>query len=187
MHLQLRCEVCGRKVFGKPFRVNIEGAKLTVCNDCSKHGKIVWEEELKPKTGKPKAKAQLPLKIPSRRTPEAPSGTTLELVEDFDLRIRQAREKLGFSHEELGKKINEKLSLLRKIEMKKMRPDNVLATKLEHTLKIELIVPAQEEKALAHQPTMAKPVNQVLTLGDIIQENEKDKKAKEDPTERKQS
>ena len=109
----MRCEVCGSKIYGKPYKVMIEGAKLTVCNECSKHGTIVWEEQTpKTITLKPKSTPQ-PLKIQSKKPPETTIDTSLELIENFDLKIRHAREKLGLSHEELGKKINEKVSLLK--------------------------------------------------------------------------
>lgn len=181
----MRCEVCGRKIHGKPYKVIIEGAKLTVCDDCSKHGKLTWKEEPKPKAVM-KPKGQIPpLMVQTRRSQETvPTDTTVELVENFDARIRQAREKLGLSHEDLGKKMNEKISLLRKIETKKMTPDNLLAAKLEHVLKIKLIIPASEEKIKVPPSKVVKPVNQELTLGDLIQ---LDKKGKEGKTGRKQS
>ncbi|MBX5328110.1 MAG: multiprotein bridging factor aMBF1 [Candidatus Bathyarchaeota archaeon] len=181
----MRCEVCGRKIFGKPLRVIIEGAKLTVCNECSKHGTTIWEET-KPKVATPKPKATLqPLKTQSKKTTEAPVDAGLELIENFDSKIRQAREKLGLSHEELGKKINEKISVLKKIETGKIKPDNVLTTKLERALKVRLLVPASEEKT--PQTNITKTSTRELTLGDLIQLNKKDTEREEDKTERKQS
>ena len=185
----MRCEVCGRRVHGKPFKVVIEGAKLTVCAGCSKHGTQTWEDEPTPKAvTKPKGPRQ-PLTVLIKKPQEAaPTGTAVELVEDYDAKIRQAREKLGISHDDLGKRLNEKVSLLRKIETKKMTPDNVLAAKLERTLKIKLIVPASEEKVKVPPSKMAKTPSRELTLGDLIRIDDKSKKTKkEDTTERKQS
>lgn len=171
----MRCEVCGRKIYGKPYRALIEGAKLTVCMECSRHGTLL-KEEVKPK------KITLKPKVSLSKTPklkEASINTSMELIENFDQKIRQAREKLGLSHEELGKKINEKVSLLKKVETRKIKPDNKLAAKLEYTLKIKLLVPVQEEKIT--QPKLPKSSNRELTLGDLIQLN---KKQAEEPTER---
>ncbi len=180
----LRCEVCGSKIHGKPYTVIIEGAKLTVCNECAKHGKAV-SDEAKPKTTTFKPKTASPqFKVHSKKPSENTVEATQELVENFSLKIRHAREKLGISHEELGKKINEKVSVLRKIETGKMKPDNMLAAKLEHTLKIKLIVPVSEEKI--PQAKLPKSVTRELTMGDLIQLNKKDK-GKEEPTERKLS
>ena len=178
----MRCEVCGRKIYGSPHRVMIEGAKLTVCNECSKHGTTTWEEPTrKTITLKPKSTAH-PLKVQSKKPPETTIDMSLELVENFDLKIRQAREKLGLSHEELGKKISEKVSLLKKIETKKMTPNNRLAAKLEYALKIKLLVPPAKEKI--QQTSIPKSTSHELTLGDLIQIN---KKEKEEPAERKPS
>jgi putative transcription factor len=177
----LRCEVCGRKIYGKPNRVVIEGAKLTVCNTCAKHGKTTWEEPAPKITSKPKTRPQ-PLIIPSTKPTKTTVDTSIELVENFDQKIRQAREKLGLSHEDLGKKINEKVSLLRKIETRKMTPDNKLSAKLEYALKIKLLVLTKEEKAT--QKSIPQQANHELTLGDLIQIS---KKQKEEPKERKQS
>ncbi|MEM2994413.1 MAG: multiprotein bridging factor aMBF1 [Candidatus Bathyarchaeia archaeon] len=176
----MRCEVCGGKIHGKPYRVIIEGAKLTVCVRCSKHGVATWEEEPKP-MAKVKTVILQPSKTESAEPPMVEAN--LELVDGFGLKIKHAREKLGLSHEELGKKLNEKASLLKKIETEKMTPDNKLAVKLERLLKVKLLVPKTEEKTPL---TVSKPINRELTLGDLIQLDKKEKE-KEEPQERGQS
>jgi putative transcription factor len=177
----LRCEVCGRKIHSSPIRAEIEGAKLTVCVECSKHGKIIWEEDPTLKREVPN-KPLTPISVrTTKRKSEASVDVSQELVEDYYSKIRQAREKLGISHEELGKKISEKESVLKKIETRKMAPNNMLVTKLEHALKIKLLVPVSEEKI---KPEGPKPPNRELTLGDLMQLNNK---GGEEPTERKPS
>ena len=145
-----------------------------MCNECAKLGTSTWEET-PPKALAPKLTARLqPVGIQSRKKPVATVDTTKELVGDLGTKVRQAREKLGLSHEELGKRINEKVSLLKKIETGKMTPNDVLATKLEHALKVKLIVPTSEEKIpLMKTPKLA---SQALTLGDLIQLGKKDEK-----------
>ena len=169
----MRCEVCGCKIHGSPIRAIIEGAKLTVCSECSKHGKIIWEEPALKQGPTRKPLAPIPVK---KKTLTATVDITQEVVEGYDSKIRQAREKLGISHEELGRKINEKASVLRKIETGKITPNNMLATKLEHALKIKLLVPVSEEK-IPHQ--IPKLPNRETTLGDLMQLN---KKSREEPT-----
>jgi len=181
---QLRCEVCGRKINGKPYNVIIEGAKLIACNECAKLGKTYREESrLKIPSSRSKV-GPIPLRT-SVKKPQAPQvDTSHELVENFDVKVRQAREKLRLSHEELGKKIHEKVSLLRKIETGKMAPDNRLATILEHALKIKLIVPAKEEKVPQAKAGKIEP--RELTLGDMIQLGKKGTE-EEDTTGRRPS
>ena len=178
----MRCEVCGHKIYGKSYKVMIEGAKLMVCNECSKHGKIIWEEPRpKPSMLKPVATLRQ-ARARSRKPPETTVDTTQELAENFGSKARQARERLGLSHEELGKRINEKVSVLKKVEAGKMTPNNILAVKLEHALKIKLLVPASKERIT--QANVPKIRSQELTLGDLVQLS---KKREEDSTERKRS
>lgn len=107
---------------------------------------------------------------------------TTELTEGYASKIRIAREKLALSHEDLGKKINEKASLLRHIETGKVAPNNQLASKLEHALRIQLMVPIADEKSTTQVHRAA--ANEEMTLGDLI---DLDKKSGEEPTKRKQS
>ncbi len=176
----MRCEVCGHKIHTEPVRAIIEGARLTVCIECSKHGKIIAHEEADMMQKQIK-KAEAPITLVQKK-PSAPKvQITEELAEDYTLKIKAAREKLGLTHEELGKKINEKASVLRNLEAGKMAPNNQLASKLEHMLKIKLLVPISEEKVTKGIP---KTAGQELTLGDLIELN---KKGGEAATERKPS
>ncbi len=197
----MRCEVCGRKIHANPIRANIEGAKLTVCAECAKHGKIIYpdEENTAPKSpflivasgssigsapasssgaAKPKKQPQM---LQKKRNLVAKVEITQELVEDCAALIRVTREKLGFSHETLGLKINERASVLKHVELGKMVPDNLLASKLERALKIKLLVPIEEDKPA---PVLVVDKNQEMTLGDII---EIDSNPSEEPKRRKPS
>jgi len=177
----VRCEVCGRKIHGKSLRAEIEGAKLTVCIECSKHGKIIRTEEFDYRQKSPKkGLVSIPF-IQKKKRVQTRVDITQEVVEGYDSKIRAARERLGLSHEELGKKISEKASVLSKLETGKMTPNNMLVTKLEHALKIKLLVPIIEDKISQELPKSSNPEP---TLGDLIQLN---KKVAEEPTERKQS
>ncbi|MEM3653947.1 MAG: multiprotein-bridging factor 1 family protein, partial [Candidatus Bathyarchaeia archaeon] len=94
-----------------------------------------------------------------------------EIVEDCARKIKNAREKAKIKQEELAKRINEKLSVIQKIEAGKMVPDLRLARILEHFLKIKLIVPKSEPVV----PTNSKIPE--LTFGDIVKIKSKDKKS----------
>jgi len=141
----MRCEVCGRKIFGEPLKAVIEGAKMVVCGNCAKFGTVYLEATPLPTLPKSKI-AKHPITLSSVKKQSPKIIETLELIDNFSPKIRQAREKLGLSHEDLGRKISEKVSVLRKIETGKMTPDHQLAEKLEHTLRIKLLVPPSEPK-----------------------------------------
>ena len=60
------------------------------------------------------------------------------LAPDYDQRVRDARERAGMKQEELADDLNEKLSLIRKIERGEMRPSEDVRGKLESSLGISL-------------------------------------------------
>ncbi|MBI2184706.1 MAG: TIGR00270 family protein [Thaumarchaeota archaeon] len=139
------CEVCGEPIRGVPQTVMIDGGKLTVCGHCSRLGTPVAAPVALPKsfpkslaTNRPRPAPRLRNPTPLLKEPE------LDLRPDYNLVIRQAREKLNLSQEELGRKINEKPSVIRLIETARLKPDNVLASKIKHFLKVDLLIPAEE-------------------------------------------
>ncbi len=160
----MRCEVCGRRIIGPPSKASIEGAKMLVCGECAKLGSLVWEARTEPRFKKMARRMPAPV-LPPRKQPPISVADDLELVDNFGAKIRLAREKLALTHQELGKKISEKVSVLRKIESGKMTPDNLLTEKLEHALRIKLLVPVSEPKVL-NKAVVARPASP--TLGDLL-------------------
>jgi putative transcription factor len=136
---------------------------MSVCSECSKLGSGYWEP--KPQQRAKKSIKRQPITSFLKRKQLPTVTETLELVSDFAPLVRQAREGLGLSHEDLGRTIRERVSVLRKIESGKMVPDLALAEKLEHTLRIKLRVPPSEPKA--QLTPSSKPRG--TTLGDLIQ------------------
>ena len=135
---------------------------MIVCGKCVKLGSGYWEERPRHRL-KRVAKPQPRISISGKR--QSPKLTeALELVDDFGLRVRRAREGLELSHEDLGRKIGEKVSVLRKIESGRMTPDHRLAEKLEHALRVKLLVPPSEPKA----PSTALSQPREITLKDVV-------------------
>jgi putative transcription factor len=91
---------------------------------------------------------------------------------------------LDFPTKNWASELNEKVSLLRKIETGKMTPDNKLAASLEHALKIKLIVLAKEDKVI--EAKIPKKPSRELTFGDLIQLKKKGGD-EEETAERKRS
>jgi len=170
----MRCEVCGRRIIGPPFKAMIEGAKMLVCAECSNLGSVYWEAKTEPRMKKISKRLSQPVIAP-RKQPSIIVEESVELIDDFGAEVRRAREKLGMSHEDLGKKISEKVSVLRKIESGKMTPDNLLIEKLQHALKVKLLVPVSEPKVPSKTLATSRP--SPPTLGDIAQvKKEKEKR-----------
>jgi putative transcription factor len=68
-----------------------------------------------------------------------------ELTQDYDQRIRSARESRGLSQEELAGQLNEKASLIRKLERGDVLPSDGVQRKLERELDITLSESGGEE------------------------------------------
>jgi putative transcription factor len=143
------CEMCGKDV-ETTSRVRLERTVLGLCPDCAKFGTPVDPPPPAPEEDSP---------APSRShaggavvTATRPAGRPrrleerdlyqeigeLELAPDWGRKVRIARETLGWNPEELGKKLNEKKSVVLKIESGTMHPPDALVRKLEHLLKVRL-------------------------------------------------
>ncbi len=151
------CEVCGKKI-DKPYIVRIEGTEMKTCRECAKFG-----VEHKTWSRFPK-KSALPRKTQKRKSkPKIGQEVSFEVVENYSEIIRGIREKLGLSREDFGKKINEKASVIARLETGKMVPDIKLAKKMEKIFGIKLLEKVEEEKVSVSPSGSAE-----LTIGDII-------------------
>jgi putative transcription factor len=118
--------------------VLIDGTVFNVCNLCSRRGK-----------------PYVPSAGPKSKTINKPilkkTGATIKMTDDtilspeFAKLIREARMKKRLTHEQLGIQMNEKATLLRKLETGSLKPDEMLAKKLERFLGIKLYVSIEEE------------------------------------------
>lgn len=107
---------------------------MVVCKECAKLGTI-QKTPPKPKFQKNKKGKKTTQPKRNYRNDEP----TDELIEDYNVAVRKAREAKNWSREDLGKKINERVSVINRIESGKMTPDNKLTKKLEKALNITLI------------------------------------------------
>jgi putative transcription factor len=131
------CELCGRQTLEKKM-VIADGTVFNVCVACSKHGKPYVPPQVATKKKKP----------PLASKPQKKIGLADEtiLTPNFATRIREARMKMGLTHEQLGMKMNEKAQLLKKFETGSLKPDEILAKKLERHLGIKLYVTADSDE-----------------------------------------
>ncbi|PUA34411.1 MAG: TIGR00270 family protein [Candidatus Terraquivivens tikiterensis] len=90
----------------------------------------------------------------------------IDYVEDFHVRIKNARERMGLSQEELAAQLNEKVGLIRKIEQGEVKPPIELARKIEKFLKIQIIEEVEED--YPYGPFLSKPRPSGYTLGDVM-------------------
>lgn len=134
----MECEICGKSVpENNPIRAKIEGSVMVVCKECSKLGKV-QKAAPKPKFVK-QNKSNRKNTNTRKKSYSRNDEPSEELIEDFSNEIRNAREAKNWSREDLGKKINERVSVISRIETGKMTPDNKLTKKLEKALNITLL------------------------------------------------
>jgi len=100
---------------------------------------------------------------PIERLPKAVEDS--ELIEEYSRVIKDGREKLGITQQDLAFKAKERLTVIQKIEIGKMLPTMRLSKELEHILRVRLLVP-REELDLPSPPRRAAP-SPMVTLGDV--------------------
>lgn len=150
------CDMCGSKE--AMVVADVEGGILNVCNDCSSFGKI------KSKITGPKVDKKHQKGAETAKMHVQPEKEIIQMiVQDFARKIRDKREHLNLKQEELAKKLNEKESLLHKIEIGEFEPSIALARKLEKFLHLKLVEQHEEVKGI-----VPKTKSDAFTIGDFI-------------------
>ncbi len=158
----MRCEMCGKEV---PYLKTalVEGAVLRVCDRCARFGKEIDEREArKYEKGNPALVEKLEMRERRMRERDILEEDEV-LAPDYPDRVRKARMKSGLTKEEVAKRINEKRSVVAKIESGELVPDEDLRKKLEKFLGINLMVkvePVHIQRKSGER--------RGLTLGDLI-------------------
>ncbi len=115
----MQCEICGKEA--KLIKAEIEGAVMNVCSDCATLGRNL---EIHTTYG--------------TLTGNSSVNSASELVENFGEVIKTARNSLNLSLEDFANKINEKSSVLKRVENGSLSPYEKLAKKIEKELNISL-------------------------------------------------
>ncbi len=158
------CEMCGREM-AHLKRVSVEGSLLMVCEACARFGKEVSPAPApRPVLG---AAPEVAVRLEARRRRMTPRDIyeqqgEEDLLPNFGDIIRKSREGKGWKREDLGKKINERVSIIEKLEKGQMRPPDELLKRLERALGVKLrgkVQPTLPRRSQGSTP---------LTLGDLI-------------------
>jgi putative transcription factor len=136
------CELCGAKATKK---TKIDSSILNVCDKCVGFGQEINPPRL---VEAKKAVRELDTGLPLRR--------------DFNIIVRNARDKRKLTQDELAVKLSEKLSVVKRVE-EGWEPSPALISKLEKFFNIKLTEEV-EEKA-----TSKKSGKEKLTIGDIVE------------------
>lgn len=142
------CDMCGRH--GELYMTIIEDVELNVCEACSKFGKVIETRSSPEKRHESNHPKQSMEKIES-------------LAENFFQLIKSKRESMGMTQKEFAMKINEKESIVHKLETGEFEPPIQLARKLEKILRIKIV---EEYEEINEKPAKAKIAG--FTIGDFI-------------------
>ncbi|SFR43196.1 multiprotein bridging factor aMBF1 [Halogeometricum limi] len=170
-----QCEMCGKE---RPSltTVKVEGAELELCDDCSQFGTEVRTESSSSSSTKYSTSSSSGKSSGSSSASSASSGSggstrrrrdmfddMDEIATDYDDRIRQARENRGMSQEDLAQSLNEKASLIRKLERGDILPPDTVRKKLERKLEITLVEGADDD-----DEEWSSGSSTTTTLGDVV-------------------
>ncbi|WIV67514.1 multiprotein bridging factor aMBF1 [Natrialbaceae archaeon AArc-T1-2] len=179
----VQCEMCGAET-STPKTIKVEGAELDVCSNCTDFGTEV-------KTGSSSSSTSTKYSTGSggsgsgsgstggasgNSSTSGGSGSSQrrsdmfddmdELATDYDDRIRRAREQKGLSQSELANQLNEKASLIRKLERGDTLPSDDVQAKLERHLEVSL---SGESGSSDDTEWSGGSASGSYTLGDVVE------------------
>lgn len=171
-----QCEMCGKE---RPSltTVKVEGAELELCDDCSQFGTEVRTESSSSGSTKYSTSSSSGSSSSSDSSGSGSSGggggssqrrrdmfdDMDEIAGDYDDRIRGAREERGMSQEDLANALNEKASLIRKLERGDILPPDKVRKKVERKLEISLVEGSDDE-----DNEWSSGSSTTTTLGDVV-------------------
>lgn len=171
-----QCEMCGAQ---KPSltTTKVEGAELELCDSCKSFGTEVRTDSQSSSTStkystSSSSNANQSSGSSGSSSSSSSGGQTRrrdmfddmdEVATDYDDRIRNAREGMNLSQEDLANQLNEKASLIRKLERGDTLPTDRVQKKLEKKLGISLTEGSSDEDA-----EWSGGSSTTTTLGDVV-------------------
>ena len=177
--------------------MTIEGASMLVCPQCaSRFGGQTISSETRPMatprtrpswvgdSEKQRSPQRIRSSVPQSK-PKPQHGVLLddmELIEDYAVKIRTARQRKQLSQEDLAQRIGERVSTLQSIETGRLKPTGKTIRGLERELEISLLEPVGTTPIKTSKDrSVAGP-----TLGDrVVVKRKMSQKARQDDAEAK--
>lgn len=152
------CEVCGES--GASKTAEVEGTEFVVCDTCSSLGEV--KKDLSKRRERKKRAGGSGGSGSHDWRSSLPTASKEVLRRNYGKLVREAREEMGLTMEELAGRLSEKESVVRRIENEELRPDEDMSKKLRRELEIELF----EEPERASQSFEGEG-DDSLTIGDV--------------------
>lgn len=161
--------MCGRA--GKTRRVLIDKTAMNVCAECAKFGTPTGSSGEEGSDVAPNVAEGLERRkrrMGTRKDVFSSETMALELVDDFGDRIQNARQKKGWTREELGSRIKQPVNVVGQYEAGTLNPPDDVAKRIEKALGITLL-----DKVAGGVPAKRGGGGRGLTLGDMIKDAKK--------------
>ena len=182
--------MCGKFAGPELIEAEVDGAMMFLCPKCARFSSKVTKSDAKSENevktevtfvrnkpdGRGTVSQHVTIRTSDSRVPIQKKrkfrdvlDTDKELVENFGQVIKNARIAQGISLEDFAQMINEKATIIQKIEKNEFNPSDQLITKIERKLRIAL----KEEPA----PTIfiGPSSSKETTLGDVVKLRKKKK------------
>jgi len=157
------CDMCGNEAH--LLKAKIEGTVLDVCPNCARFGEVI---------ARPAPIFSKNIPTPRQAAPVRRRREIVQvIVEDYGQKIRQARERKGLTQEQFAGQLNERESIIQKMESEHFKPSINLARKLERMLHVRLVEEYSESGEIPIPTKKSK--TETFTLGDFV----KDKRNKD--------
>jgi putative transcription factor len=172
-----QCEMCGADN-SSLTTTKVEGAELELCDDCTDFGTEVRTESQSSSSTKYSTSSSSSGSGDASSSSSSSSTSSSSnrhdmfdemdtVVSDYDQRIRSAREDRGLSQEDLADELNEKRSLIRKLERGDVLPSDEVQQKLEGALEITLT-----EGDGTEDSEWSSDSDGSMTLGDVVKRDD---------------
>jgi|AEIY01.1.fsa_nt_gi Predicted transcription factor, homolog of eukaryotic MBF1 len=148
------CELCG-KDSNSLTKTKIEGATLKACESCAEMGDKVETESNKGRKKKTGDKSR------------TRNRNTKTLAPNYGEKVKEAREDERLSVSEVADDLNEKESVIKKIEKEDLKPDQSLASKISGKFNISLYTNTEVSNVDTESGDSRK-----ATLGDVAEVKE---------------
>ncbi len=185
----LYCEMCGAPIEGRAYTIVVEGTEMIVCERCYRRymeraSRTRMDEPMRLRVA---PRREEPVRVAEPRRPARPAAPAraasrprprprrssgglggiekYEVVEDYAVRVRRARERLGLSQKELAQKVRVGENVIKRIEAGTLVPPIDLARRLERVLGVKLLEPVAEE----YEEEGGGGEEFYLTLGDVAE------------------
>ncbi len=162
----MECEVCGFDS-NELLEVIFEGQRVYACKKCIRQYNLTVVRK------KSLVSKKYLRRVHSYKKDRITLSGDYDLIPNYGNIIKSAREKVGYTQEELARKIGVKLSYMKKVEQGRLFPELSIARKLEKLLGVKLVLQSEEVGEFKEMKEVIEHQGQEdFTIGDLLRGHE---------------